>query len=242
MVKDLTQISVVKIYNKKLNLNSILGQQGFTLIEIMVALVLIVIIVTQIPSAFDFSQNKLLKESIDKIDRAVRASIDESILRNSIVRIRFDLDSEPIEYFVEYGEGSDLVLPENKDLSRLSLSEKKIEMEKSKKFDSQFKLISEFSDSAATLPEEIRIFGIGSSYSKDLIYNENVSIYFYPTGEKDSAVIFFYSEEQLATLKISPFETQTFDEYYTFSEQDLENIEYSLESKTKDIFDKWIKE
>ena len=69
-----------------------------------------------------------------------------------------------------------------------------------------------------------------------------VSIYLYPTGEKDSAIILLYSNEEMVSLDIPPFEERTFDNYYPFSENELVNFEYTLESKAKDIVEKWQKD
>jgi hypothetical protein len=183
-----------------------------------------------------------IQESIEKIDRAIRFSTNESILRNAIVRIRIDLETTPIQYVVEYGEGADFVLPESKDLSRLGIRERELELKKTQKLDAQFKVIDEFSESAEKLPEGIIVYGIGTTYYPNLILEGTANIYFYPTGEKDNAIIFFHNDEELATLKISPFEEITFDDYFPFSESELANLDYSLENKTKEIFEKWIKE
>jgi hypothetical protein len=240
--KELTLISIAQTSNQLKEFNKKLGQQGMTIVEILVSLFLIVLIFTVIPMTMEDSGHEKVRESIEKIDRAIRFSTNESILRNSIVRIRIDLEASPNEYVVEYGEGADFVLPESKDLSRLGIKERELELKKTKKLDSQFKLIDEFSESAEQLPEGIIVYGIGTTYYPKMILEGSANIYFYPTGEKDNAILFFHNDEELATLKVSPFEEKTFDEYFPFSESELANLDYSLENKTKEIFEKWIKE
>lgn len=217
------------------------GQQGFSIVEILMAIGLVGIIFTLASSVSDTSRQSL-DEAIGKLERSVRFATNESILRNSIVRINIDLNASPVEYLVEYGPGSDFVLPQAQDTSRLSIREREQEAEKFSKIDNQFMKVEEFSDSNELLPENIRIFGISSTYYPQIMDTGKVYIYFYPTGEKDNSIILFYSDEEIATLELSPFEEKTKIEYIPFSEQELANLEDSLENKTKDIVQKWLKE
>ena len=236
------QISTAKIYNDLKHFNKKLGQQGMTMVEILVSLFLVVIIFTIIPLSLTDDSHQKLQESIEKIDRAVRFATNESILRNSIVRLKIDLDKSPIEYTVEYGQGSDFTLPESKDLSRLSISEREEETKRIEKLDSQFRSIDEFADSSEPLDENISVHGLGTDYYQKIQLEGQVSIYFYPSGEKDAAILFFNNEEELATLKIAPFEDKTYVDYYIFNEYDLANLDDTLENKSKELFEKWLKE
>ena len=130
----------------------------------MVALVLIAAMFLLIPFSEDNQSRKALKESTDKISRAIRFSTNESILRNVIIRIKFNLNTTPIEYIVEYGNNATLALPEIKDLSRLSIKEREIAEEKAKKFDGQFTPVDEFADSAQALPDNVSIYAIATTY------------------------------------------------------------------------------
>ena len=206
------------------------------------AIVLLVIIFTMIPVSIGESERDRLEVAITKIDRAISFATNESILRNVIVRLRIDLDADPMDYSVEYGQRADLVLPQSRDLSNLSLKDRLNELEKVKKLDLQFSAVDEFTSSKEPLPEGINIYGLGTSYSQKLIIEGSLNIYFYPTGEKDSAILFFHTSEEIATLTISPFENKTVDKFIPFSESELANLDYTLENKAKDIFEKWLKE
>lgn len=205
------------------------------------ALVLLVVIFTMIPFGNSETQRQRMEHTMAKFDRTIAFSTSESILRNTIVRIKIDLDQEPMEYSVEYGQGSNMVLPQTKDLSRLSLKEREQELTKSKKLDSQFSKTEEFLDSNEALPEGINVYALGTTYRNDLLTDGPFYIYFYPTGEKDNAILILNSVEEMATLAISPFEEKTVDEYFPFSESDLANLDYALENKAKEVFDKWLK-
>lgn len=237
MLTSLAPNSNISKYKKVLN-----GQQGFSIIEILVAIVLLVVVFTMLPQTMTQSERDKIQSSITKIDRAISFATSEAILRNSIIRIKLNLDKDPIEYSIEYGQGSDIVLPQTKDLSKLSIRDREVELKKLKKLDGQFAKVDEFVDSDETLPEGIYIYALGTTYTPDLVKDGNAFIYFYPTGEKDNAIIIFNSSQEIATLKISPFEEKTFDDYFVFSESDLANLDYTLENKAKDIFEKWLKE
>lgn len=221
--------------------NKILSNQsGFSLLEIIVALVLIVLIVTLVPFGGADQEHDQLKDTMTKISRATRFSVNESILRNVIVRIKFDLEKFPIEYSVEAGKRADLVLPETQDLSRLSIKEREAVDESSKKFDNQFSAVAEFIDEPQVFPDAVKFYGLGTTYYSSLITEGEPSIYFYPTGEKDSAIVFLYTPLELAALEISPFEDTIRESFYQFTPRELEDFDSALESKAREIFEEWL--
>lgn len=206
------------------------------------SLVLVVLIFSLIPSGTFGGNRKNLEESVLNIQRAVRFSVDEAILRNSMTRVLIDLDAEQVTYSVEYGPGAGLVLPEVVDESKLSISEKENQTKVLKGLNSQFKKVSEFSEEDKKLPEGIRISGVASSYLSSIKMDGKVAIYFYPTGERDNALIFFTSEDELASLDIPPFEDTTRKTYYTFTESEKVNFEDSVDVKMREMFESWLKE
>ncbi len=222
--------------------HNIWQQDGFSIVEILVALALVAIIFVAIPFSLTDSNRSKIDSTLSKLNRAVRFSTDESVLRNAIVRIKIELDKEPMEFSVEYGTSANFVLPEAKDFSRMSLKDREMELERLKKIDSQFAKVDEFKDSSEPVPEGISIYGVGTTYNPHLVTEGNAYIYFYPTGEKDSALIILTSPEEIVTLKIFPFEERTVDKYIPLTENDLANLEFSLENKTKEAFEEWLRE
>jgi hypothetical protein len=207
----------------------------------MVALVLVVMMFGLIPKGTFGGSRVDLENTVVDVERAVRFAVNESILRNAIVRLSFNISEEKKTYFVEYGSGANLILPEAVDESRLSIKEKE-ELEKTNKnLDAQFNKVDEFSEKDKVLPEDITITGIGSSYIGEIKYEGSIAIYFYPTGEKDNALIFFSSQDELITLDIPPFEDTTNKEYYTFTDQDKNNLLDSIDSIMKEKFEKWLR-
>ena len=53
-----------------------------------------------IPSSDHVQKHRDLKTAVDDLDRSVRFASNESVLRNTVVRLRISLDKSPIEYTV----------------------------------------------------------------------------------------------------------------------------------------------
>lgn len=216
--------------------------KGFSIVEIMVALMLVATVMTMVPFSSEDRDRQLLEDTVNLLNRTVRFSVNESILRNVLVRIKFNLETQPVEYSVEYGDGPEVILPGSIDESKLSYSEKEALAESQKKFDGKFTPITEFTDGPQTLPEGVEIFGIGTSYNPKLMNFGEASIYFYPTGEKDSSLIIINNEIGMGTLSIAPFENTTTHDFIRFTDEEIDRFDETIEAKSKEEFEKWLKE
>jgi prepilin-type N-terminal cleavage/methylation domain-containing protein len=96
VVRVLMPTSAQKTFKKILS-----HDQGFSLIEILVALLLAALIFTALPSSEDSRRHRDLQNAVNDLDRAVRFASNESVLRNTLVRLNVNLDKMPIEYTVE---------------------------------------------------------------------------------------------------------------------------------------------
>lgn len=219
-----------------------LGHHGFALVEIMVALMLAALMFSIIPFGGSNPLHSKLEETIQDFDRAIRFSINESILRNSVTRILISLDKDPMEYSVEYGPSGNLVLPTVQDESRMSIKDREQQAKIFKNLDAQFVRVEEFSTKAKEIPEGVSVLGVATSYFKTIRSEGEISIYFYPTGEKDNALIYFTTEEEMAWLDIPPFENTTSVDYHTYIESELVNLENSQDNRMKEVYDQWLKE
>lgn len=208
----------------------------------MVALVLIVLLFTLIPEGSMGGSRAKLEKALQEFQSAIRFSVNEAILRNSMVRISVDMEKDPMEWAVEYGPSSQLALPNIEDESKMSLKEREEQVKVLKGIDSQFNRVQEFADETKKLPEGVKIVGLASSYLKSIKIEGKLSVYFYPTGEKDSALIFFSTDEELAYIDIPPFEDRIDINYSTYSESDLVNLEDTQDNMMKEVFEKWLKE
>lgn len=231
----------MKIY-KTQSLKRINNDHGFTLIEVMVALMLIAIVFVLVPSNDANSLHNKLTESIENVQRAVRFSTNESILRNSIVRITFKLGEASTSYYIEASEGSSFFLDKQVDTSKLSISEREKFLEDKKKQDQQFQKVEEYSEKNDALPEGVNVVGIGSHSQERIQQDEEIYIYFYPSGEKDSSIIFFTTDREMATLETSAFEDRFKSNFVIYSNVDSNTLESTIQSTMDNLFNTWIKD
>ena len=196
-------------------------------------------------NAGSHSYRKNLDELSTNLERAVRYSVDESALRNAIVRIHFFLDSAPQEYAVEFGPDDSFVLPVMKGGGSVgvSLRDREKYLKKVEDLNKNFNLVKEFDEKNKQIDEFIAVIGIGTSLSEELLTELHASIYFYPSGEKDSAIIILGSEEELVTLTIDPFTLEMERSYHPLSIESTEKEVILTQQRelAKELFNEWIK-
>lgn len=217
------------------------GHEGFSLIEILVALVLAALVFLAIPSGDVAEKHRKLRTAIDDIDRATRFASNEATLRNTVVRLRISLDKSPVEYLVEFGPPGNLPLPDMvDDKPNKSLKEEKDAQDKTSALDKQFNKVDEFEDIKHEIHPDVTILGVGSSSQKKLMNKGEANLYFYPTGEKDAGLVFFSTTEEMAFLEIEPFlaeTSQVFEKLPTGRSAKLEDI---LQTRMDEVFKEWM--
>ena len=189
-----------------------------------------------------FSSREALEEAVNDTERAIRFGMDESALRNVIIRLHFYHDKKPVEYSLEYGPTDNFVLPISL-IEEQELDDDKKERERlSKKFSKDFNKIQEFQENNKELPNNVRLIGVGSKLTKRLIVEFHSSVYLFPTGEKDASIIFFGTDEELAELRLEGFTDDYTIKYHELDENlsDDEKEEKQLEM-AQEIFTQWMK-
>ncbi len=216
--------------------------QGFTLIEILVALVLIAFILG-ISLNSPFSSRNDLDKDVNSIERAIRFMGDEAALKNTVVRLHIMMDKEPQEYAVEYGPSDNFILPPKAEFE--TKTETKEEEEKRKKetknINMKFTRVSEFQDKNAEMSQDIRVVAVATPQSEKLQTGGEVSLYAFPTGEKDEALVLIASDEDIISLKVNAFTAKIDRQSYplgknTSGEKDLAELQ---RKKAQEIFEKW---
>jgi len=190
-------------------------------------------------SSFFVTERQELENDIDQIRRAVRFARDESILRSRIVRILINLEEEPQTLKVEYAEDSDFIIPSflsDPDAESSKANEDALEKKK-KKFEQAFTSVAEFSDRPLQFSPNVVVRVIGSTLLDTIFSEGEISLFFYPSGEKDGGFFLLSTYEEMATVKYGPF-TEEIDE-----ESDDPDImsSYFIE-KGKGLFSAWEKE
>jgi prepilin-type N-terminal cleavage/methylation domain-containing protein len=221
--------------------NILRSDQGFSLIEILVALALAVMVFLLIPSGDSTHKHRQLKSAIDDFDRAARFAANEAVLRNTVVRLRVSMDKQKVEYTVEYGPAGNLPLPDMPERTNLSLSEEKALLDKATALDRQFNKVPEFEDIKHEIHELVEVIGIASTSQKQLMQQGEASIYFYPTGDKDGALIFLATDEELAYLEIEPFLADTSNSFESLNiGERVAKVEDIIQARVNEVYREWI--
>lgn len=223
------------------NFNVTKSQRGFSLIEILVALLLVSLVVLAFPSNEHTEKHRNLQSAVADIERAIGFASNESILRNTVVRLKINLDKEPIEYNVEYGPPGNMPLPDMPESSKTkSLDEAKVETEKLAKLDQSFTKVTEFEEIRHEISGDVQIMGVATTFQKKIITEGEASIYFYSTGEKDGALIFFSTDQEFAHLEIQPFLSETRSVFSILNPDSVAKKEDILQTKMDEVYKEWI--
>ncbi|MBF0312255.1 MAG: prepilin-type N-terminal cleavage/methylation domain-containing protein [Oligoflexia bacterium] len=231
----------------QLLLNRVNNQQGLTLIEVMISLVIMGIVLYSINFSFIGNRDKL-NEVADNFERAIRFSAHEAVIRGAVVRLHFSLGLDPQEWSVEYGTDHDFVMPlfmmnnESSDATGGTLADEELREKVIKEINSSFQKIIDFQEENATLPDEMRVIAVSSNLQKNMIKDGDISIYSYPSGERDAGLIVIGLNREVLAIKIDPF-TDHLSREYRLIDADKGDDELAEQDRiTKEIFEHWIKE
>lgn len=219
------------------------SNQGFSLLEILIALVLI-ITVTALTIGGSFSNEENLRKQGNDIERAIHFMADEATLRNAVVRLHFMLDKAPQEYAVEYGPSDSFILPPEVDVEAKVLSkeqEEKVAKDK-KELNMKFNKVQEYQESNTEVSDNVKILGIGSSTSGKMKTTGDVAIYAFPSGEKDEALIIIADESSIISLEVNPFNQKVVRKTQLVAAVGNREINDVLAEKAKEIFETWLKD
>ncbi len=221
-----------------------LNHHGFTLIEILVAMILIIVVLYAFSGMNPFDSKNELEDTVVDFKRAVRFISDESALRNSTTRIHIYLNKSPQEWSVEYGPSANFIQAPKKEIETQTVSkeeEEKIQKE-TKEVNLKFQRVSEFMEENKEISENVKVVGLGNLQSEFLQTKGELAIYAFPTGEKDESLLILADDERIATIKIDAFSNKITHNYYLLVTIDEKDIESKVQEKAKEIFDKWLRE
>lgn len=215
---------------------TIKNDDGFTLLEILVALVLVTFIMALV-TGDNFSSRKNLDEVLERFESAIRFSTDEAILRNSIVRLHINFDKTPQEFVVEYGPNGRFVIP--KRVVAGPTGDKEEDQKNNKEFDQLFSPVPEFEEISREILPDIQILGASTALSSQLLALGTLSIFFYPSGERDPALIIFGTDDEVATLQVEPFVKTINREYRKLTDLERKDLDDSHLKIVSEIYQKW---
>ena len=226
---------VTKIYKPTLPQSIAKNDWGFSLIEILVTIAVISLVFMFIPNNFFDTEHEDMKESVAQILRATHLAQDEAILGHRIARIRFDLEKNPIEFKIELAENENLLFEQEVDTSKLSKDELTAFKKKKEDFDSQFSEVTDMQESELKLPLDVIFVAVGKGDKQIAKPEKTLSIYFYPSGEKDEMIIFLGNQQEIGKIEFNAF-SDIFDEEF-FALNNTNTSETIIQGQ----FEKWIK-
>lgn len=244
MQKELLETKTVRqLQNNPIIKNLIKSNQGFTIIEILVALVLMSLVFA-LAISDPFSNSEDLDKQSNDLERAVRFMSDEATLRNSVVRLHFMLNKEPQEYAVEYGPTDNFVLPPEPEFETVVVTKEEEEKlaKQNKELNMKFNKVQEFQESNAEIYESVKVIGIGNASSNKLKTSGDMSIYAFPSGEKDDALIILANEQSVITLEINPFNRKIDKKTQKLELKETSDLTEVQAAKAKEIFELWMKD
>ena len=231
-----------------------IASEGFSLLEILIALFIGTLILgLGLGIRFDSSDRTQLEETMEILERAVRFGVDEAVLRNRVIRLHFFLGKYPQEFTLEYAADENFVLSkkikdgDEEDEGEAAQEERR---ELWEKINQQFQPVEEFREENQSLPERVRIFGVGTTAFERLIGGFEVSFFIYPSGEKDGALIILGTEDEMGTLGIEEF-TMDFQRNWIENPENIAEDDGEDEEeeeiptpgqwrKSKELFEKWL--
>mgnify|MGYP003645225569 FL=1 len=116
------------------------------------------------------------------------------------------------------------------------MAEQEARLKAAKDVDKGFTRVKELSDAPFKVEDPIRIIGVGTKVTGTFMAEGNVSIYIYPTGERDAAFIALATEQEIATLTSEAFTDEIEITYHKLEGE--QTFAEKLE-KAADLFKAW---
>ncbi len=223
-------------------------EAGLTLTEILVTLFLIGLIFVS-ANFSGLGEGDHLKEAASTVERAMRYASSEAILKNRILRLKINLNSAPQEYVIEEGPSSSFTLPSSlyeENNEDLSLKDQEEKSKKKSEHDKQFQLITDFNNGPKKFHPSIRLVGAGTVSTKKIISSGEVSIYVFPSGERDNALLIFANNKEIISVDIPAFKNKfnlTSLAVRSSQENSFDSMEALLERQdelAEQLFEEWM--
>ena len=214
---------------------------GFSLLEILIALALVTIMFSLVGS-YNYTQRQEVEDLLGKLDQSIGTLIDESTVKHRMTRIRIDLDDTPQKVHFEYAQRHDMTIDLEllEDKTKLTDSERERLKKKEDDFNNNFSRISDLEGGSLEVSDRVRILGVGLVEQRVFVSSGSPSVYFFPNGEKDPAVIFLATDSEIHYLSISPFGfkiDKNLEKINSLTLPEEELFEEEVLDQTKEIFE-----
>lgn len=189
-----------------------------------------------------FGSHQKLVDTVNNLERAARFAANEAVLRNRIVRLAIKLEGEEQTFTVQYGPDSSFVLPVQylTDTPEAGLLDEDQLAAKRKEVEKAFQNVQEFQEGPLEIEDLVTVVGAATSLTNSLQLSGQVSLFFYPSGEKDGAIIILGTEEEMATFEIAPFTMDFERNFYEIDGDTGDILEFQI-NKAKSFYEEWLK-
>ena len=156
-------------------------QKGFSILEVLISLTLIVVFTAIIIPSTQYAFRTSLNSFTVSWAGLFREARDHAILKNVVVRVRFDLDKQ--SYWIEEAPGVFLLDKLSKEL------QEKEESEKEEGSGEEAIFTKSDISKEKQVPDGIRMVSIVSPEKKEIIENGLGEIYYFPHGIAKTAIL-----------------------------------------------------
>lgn len=217
------------------------NRAGLSLLEVLVSLMIMSFVLFSVNFFTSNSRDKV-EAVLERIEQSIRYAEHEAALRNTIMRVRIVLDSDPQEYLVESGPNGNFVLPLFQDImdpEKNSLVDQEQREKLIGDLNSKFQKLPEFEKENGQFADQVKVIGVGSSLVDRMIQDGEFSFYVYPEGDKDSGVIILATLNEVVALSIAPYTDDFVREYHAIMAKDEAGIIEEQERVAREIYEKW---
>lgn len=162
------------------------NQQGFTLLEVLVVVGLIAILSAIIIPDIGQIFRESLEAYVRKSANLFREARDHAMLTSRVVRVRFDLDEQ--KYWVEEAPGN-FLMPTKESIEEKERKLERLSEEERAKYADPFRIVKSITGKKKTVPDGLRVSGLLSPRSPQLIEEGVADFYYFPHGIAEAAVI-----------------------------------------------------
>ena len=99
--------------------------------------------------------------------------------------------------------------------------------------------VEEFEDIKREIHPDVSVRGLANTSQGNLVTEGEANIYFYPTGEKDGAIVFFNTTEEFAFIEVQAFMADTNVTYEVFKTDRVAKLDDIVQTRVDEVYKEW---
>lgn len=209
------QIFPVKISSPRPS--ALVSTSGLTLVEILAVVALLGILTTMGVQMLGKKDSKdLLSQTKEQMERVMNVASNEAMVRNRMVRLRFDLSKSPVSYQLAVSSSPELLPPSSStedQNSFLSSEGQEAKRKEEEEFNGYFTDLA-FQQLEDELEIDVKLAALAHAQDKSPGKTEgSADLFFFPTSERSQALLVFITLQETMTLEVQPVREELIDQY-----------------------------